>query len=162
MKDIKMLVAGCEADLRSIGIDPGCDITWVINGRAKTRWGMCRKKISGECEISISRRLLEDDVDDWAAKNTIMHELLHCVPGADGHSGLWLKLANEVNRKLPQYHIKQTEAPKEKGLAPVEPKYILECTHCKQQFHRHRMSSAVRNPQRFRCGKCAHPLVRVR
>ena len=75
MKDLHKLVAECQADLASIDISYGRVKTWVINCRAKARWGLCKKRSDGYFEIEISGALLDDNVSDVAAKNTIIHEL---------------------------------------------------------------------------------------
>ena len=41
---------------------------------------------------------------DRSLQNTIYHELLHTIPGADGHTGVWKKWAKYVNEKT-GYHI---------------------------------------------------------
>ena len=116
MKDLEMLASECEADLSSINIQPGEVSQWLINTRAKNRWGQCKRCLPGIFDISISARLLQDSVSDQAAKNTIMHELLHTVKGCYGHKGKWKDLALTVNRLLPQYTIKRTTSAEEKGL----------------------------------------------
>lgn len=82
MKDLNKLASECEQDLLSIGIQPGKVNRWIINTRAKCRWGLCKTVQTGLFDISIAARLLQDDIDDQAAKNTILHELLHTVKGA--------------------------------------------------------------------------------
>ena len=109
MKNLQNLAAACEADLRSIGIRPGRVSAWRVDTRAKSRWGQCRELTPGCFEISIAARLLQDDVSDQAAKDTILHELLHTVRGCHGHTGRWAELAAQVNRLLPQYTIKRTK-----------------------------------------------------
>lgn len=88
MKDLLKLTAECMAQLNALGIDCG-KVTFTVNTRAKKRWGQCRVVGAGSYEISISERLLHDDVDDMAAKNTIMHELAHAADGCrSGHRGV--------------------------------------------------------------------------
>ena len=121
MKDLKTLAAECEAELRSLNIQPGEINSWIVNTRAKNRWGQCKRYLPGLFNISISARLLQDSVSDQAAKNTIMHELLHTVKGCYGHKGKWKVLAMTVNRLLPQYTIKRTTSAEGKG-AGINPK----------------------------------------
>ncbi len=162
MKNLLELAAVCEEALRSIGIQPAAKIRWVVNTRATSRWGHCRQ-LDPDCyEISISSRLLQDDVDTQAVKDTIMHELLHTVKGTKGHTGLWLQLATQVNQRLPGYSIKRTTSYEEKGIQPAEARYILRCSHCGVLFRRQRMSDLVRTPQKYRCGACGHPLKRIK
>lgn len=116
--------------------------------------------------ISISARLLQDSVSDQAAKNTIMHELLHTVKGCYGHKGKWKDLALTVNRLLPQYTIKRTTSAEEKGLESIRKKrtnrYAVKCEHCGKEFCREKMSKLIQHPEKFRCGICGNSLIRVR
>ena len=68
MKDLNKLASECEQDLLSIGIQPGKVNRWIINTRAKCRWGLCKTVQPGLFDISIAARLLQDDIDDQAAK----------------------------------------------------------------------------------------------
>lgn len=43
MKEIQKLAAQCMAELASLGIPYGRVKRWVINTRAKARWGLCEK-----------------------------------------------------------------------------------------------------------------------
>ena len=70
MKDLKKLVEECTADLLSIGIQPRKVNRWIINTRAKCRWGLCKQVAPGEFDISIAACLLIDNVRDQAVKNT--------------------------------------------------------------------------------------------
>ena len=64
MKDLKTLAAECEAELRSLNIQPGEINSWTVNTRAKNRWGQCKRYLPGLFDISISARLLQDNVSD--------------------------------------------------------------------------------------------------
>lgn len=165
MKNLEQLAALCEADLRSLGIRTGAVVCWRINTRAKSCWGQCRELAPGRFELSIAARLLQDEVSDQAAKNTIVHELLHTCPGCHGHRGRWAELAAEVNRRLPQYTIKRTATLEEKGLAPVirtrTDRYMLRCTRCGRTFCRERQSRLILHPEQYRC-TCGGRLVRER
>jgi len=166
MKDLRKLAAECEADLLSIGIQPGKVNQWVINTRAKCRWGQCKQIAPGEFVISIANRLLQDTVSDQAAKNTILHELLHTVKGCHGHKGQWKELAAKVNRRLPQYTIKRTTSYEEKGLE-YKPKartnrYAVKCIQCGNEFYREKESKLIQHPEKYRCGSCGGHLERFR
>lgn len=43
MKNFEMLQKVCIDEVLGAGIEPGNIVSWVINRRAKTRWGMCTK-----------------------------------------------------------------------------------------------------------------------
>ncbi len=165
MKDLHKLVAECQADLASVGIKHGTVSKWTVNTRAKTRWGLCRKLSNGTYEIEIAQILLQDDTTDIAAKNTIIHELLHTCPGCLNHTGKWIQLAQIVNYRLPMYNIKRTTSADEKGVAvrrkePVY-RYILKCGSCGREIKRQKKSAVIEYPQKYRC-VCGGKLLRIR
>ena len=110
-----MLQKVCIDEVLGAGIEPGNIVSWVINRRAKTRWGMCTKNPDGTCIIQIAARLIEDErISEQACKETMIHEILHTCKGCKGHTGLWLIYANIMNKKY-GYHIKRTTSGEEKG-----------------------------------------------
>ncbi len=165
MKDLEQLVAECQAEMKSIGIQIGTVLEWEVNSRAKNRWGQCKQIQPGSYTISISSQLLQDDVSDVAVKETVIHELLHTVKGCHGHTGRWKQLAAKVNRLLPQYTIKRCSSSEEKGIqcAPqaVTYRYKLRCVRCGQEILRQKASSLVTHPERYRCAKCGGNLLRT-
>ncbi len=165
MKDLNTYVVQCQQDLNLLGIPYGNVRRWEINTSAKSRWGLCKCLKGGDFVISIAQMLLEDGVDEQALKDTIVHELLHTVPGCLDHKGKWKMYAELVNRRLPQYTIKRTASREEKGIMVdrVEPvyRYVLQCSNCGTEFSRERKSKLVKNPEKFRCGRCHGRLKRI-
>ncbi len=166
MKDLEKHAAQCQRDLDSLDIPYGKVCRWEINTRAKARWGLCKCLKGGGFVISIAQILLEDDVADQALKDTIVHELLHTVPGCLDHKGKWKMYAELVNRKLPQYTIKRTASREEKGIAErqVAPiyHYAVKCNGCGTVFQRERESKLIKHPEQFRCGLCHGRLIRCK
>lgn len=165
MKDLMILVEICKSDLDSLGIKYGRVSNWTVNTRAKCRLGQCRKIAAGLFDINISEALLKEDVDDQITINTIMHELLHTVPGCFTHKGKWKLYADYVNKKLPQYTIKRVSKESEVDITidrkqPVF-KYILRCTKCGQEVKRQKETKVITNYKRYRCGNCGGRLERI-
>lgn len=165
MKDLMNLVAICKADLDSLRIPYGKVSNWSVNTRAKCRLGQCRKITAGLFDINISEALLKDDVDDQITLNTIMHELLHTVPGCFTHKGKWKLYADYINKKLPRYTIKRVAKESEVDITidrkqPVY-KYILRCTKCAQEIKRQKETKVVTKYKKYRCGKCGGKLERI-
>ena len=165
MKDLMNLVSICKSALDSLRITYGKVSNWTVNTRAKCRLGQCRKITAGLFDINISEALLKDDVDDQITLNTIMHELLHTVPGCFTHKGKWKLYADYINKKLPQYTIKRVAKESEVAITidrkqPVY-KYILRCTKCGQEIKRQKETKVVTNYKRYRCGKCGGKLERI-
>lgn len=165
MKKLEILAAECTQDLLSIGIQPGIVNKWIINTRAKCRWGMCKSVAPGLFNISIAYCLLQDDINDQAAKDTILHELLHTVKGCNGHKGKWKELAAKVNKQLTQYTIKRTTSYNEKGIerTPVMRinKYAVRCLKCGKEYQREKKSKVIQHPEKYRCRICGSKLERV-
>ena len=103
MKDLMKLVGESQRDLASVNIRTSNVRNWSVNTRAKARWGYCVKVSKGLFDIQIAAALLQDDVDDQAVKDTIVHELLHTIPGCFKHTGKWKQYAETINKLLPQY-----------------------------------------------------------
>lgn len=175
MKDLRALAVSCEAELRAVGIRCGTIRRLSVNTRAKSRWGQCRMVSEGVFDIEISARLLQDEVDDIAAKTTMIHELLHTVEGCRGHKGKWKELAELVGRAYPQYQIKRTSSCEEKGVLQEnrpsggrtqdqarktrQARYRITCTGCGARTYRQRASKLIQRPEEFRCGKCGGKLL---
>jgi len=165
MKDLLKYVDECKLELKSIGIKYGNVKDFTVNTRAKSRLGSCKKIGFNTFEISISKFLLEDNIDTQVLKNTIVHELLHTVKGCFSHKHKWKLLAQTVNEKLPEYTITRTTDFKKIGIENQlkEPvfKYILKCENCGLEIKRQRLSKAVQNYEKYRCVKCGGKLKRI-
>ena len=165
MKSLMKIVERCMADLDSLSVAYGSVRSWRVNTRAKSRWGQCRQVAPGVFDISISALLLEETVADQAAMDTIVHELLHTVPGCTGHRGKWKQLAERVNRELPGYRIQRCTPAEEKGIYLPETKrqypYRLQCISCGKEILRQKLCPVVKAPYRYRCGLCGGKLKRI-
>ena len=117
MKDFEELQKECLAEVKAAGITPADKIKWVVNSRAKSRWGLCTRKNNGEYyEIQISNRLLEDDnISVKSCKDTMIHEILHTCADCMKHTGKWKEYARNMNTKY-GYNIKSTTSGAEKGV----------------------------------------------
>jgi predicted SprT family Zn-dependent metalloprotease len=158
MKKLNELAIECMAELDEIGIQYGNVVKWEINTRAKKRWGLCTRLPNGNYVISISNRLLEDNVAEQSAKDTIIHELLHTVKGCMNHKAEWKYQADKVNRAY-GYNIKRCTSYEEKGIerpeaTPREIKHKFVCKDCGKVYTRTKESKFTKNWQRYRCGVC--------
>ena len=167
MKDLNAIVEECKYDIESLGFKVGNIVKVSINTRAKRRWGQCRKTPYGY-EINISDRLLKDDVDDMATKNTVAHELLHTIEGGGGHTGAWKIAAERMNLRY-GYNIKRCTSSEEKGVENIPStyskrsyKYIIKCGNCGLTFKYYKKCKVVGwfldNPSHAkkycRCSRC--------
>ncbi len=162
MNDLKTLIQECQAELSAISIPYGTVTSWKINTRAKSRWGQCRLLPDGTFEIQISHRLLTGMTDPTAAKETIIHELLHTAKGCQNHGKRWKLLADRVNKAYPEYRIKRTSSAQEKGLSEPDTisqkNYVITCQNCGMRSFRKRASRVVTHPEHYRCSRCGGSL----
>ena len=166
MKDLHKLAYECMSQLDRIGIKYG-KVRFTVNTRAKKRWGQCIVRGAGVYDINISARLLADHVDNMAAKNTIMHELIHAADGCrSGHRGRWLAIAAAVMKAYPEYDIKRTASNAEKGFDEeyvpskrLEYKYFYRCLGCGAEAKYKKAGRFIQNPNAYVCIKCRGKFV---
>lgn len=173
----------CIEELKSIGIymedsQKIGKITINIAKRKAKRYGCCkqskpvitcyhieyknhrRRKVYDvflKHDIEISKWVL--DLNDDIIKNTIMHELIHCLPYCNNHGKEFKKYAEYINQKL-GYKI-QRLGNKEKDYEnsnikfedkEITYKYKIKCKNCGLIFYRQRLKkNFIRD---YRCGKC--------
>ena len=129
---LQKLYKECIQELNRIGINfEDKEINIILSKRNNKRYGCCRPE-SPNCDyknvtrkgfkyiikyddykkytIEISRWVL--DLNEDIIKNTIIHELIHCLPYCNNHGVNFKKYANLINAKL-QYNISRVENKKE-------------------------------------------------
>jgi len=172
----------CIEELKTIGINVLSEeigsIDIKINNRSKKRYGSCRQeepdkrylrrvKIDRrtviQCDkfnkhhIEISKWVM--DLNEDIIKNTIIHELIHCMPYCNNHGKQFKAYAKVINEKL-GYNISRVGNKevdykasnieyKEKR---TEYKYEIICQKCGQRVLRQRLNKYF--TRKYRCGKC--------
>ena len=171
----------CINELKTIGINmlkPEVGIIDIkLNNRSKKRYGCCRqeapdknfckrvrkgRKIIVECNrfnkhhIEISTWVM--DLDESIIKNTIIHELIHCLPYCNNHGKEFKNYAKLINAEL-GYNISRLGNKekdfKESNIEYKEEnkyKYKIICTGCGQEVLRQRINKNF--TRKYRCGKC--------
>lgn len=176
------LYTQCLKELESIGLNMRNkeiigNIDIKISKRSNKRYGCCKqenpdkqykviKKIGRRKivqyekfenhHIEISKWVLE--LNDEIIKNTILHELIHCIPFCNNHGKEFKKYANYIEKKL-GYHITTKGNKKEdyeKSNLTYEEKqtysYKIMCEQCGQIIYRKRFNTKL--IKNYRCGKC--------
>lgn len=179
---LEELYAKCIEELKSIGIDilkipyiGKIDIS--ISKRNNKRYGCCKQEepikesktieklgrkrvirygIFNKHHIEISLWVME--LEDEIIKNTIIHEIIHCIPYCNNHGKEFKKYAKYINEKL-GYNISRVGNKKEDYTKSnveynekEEYKYHIKCTNCGQEFLRKRLDKNF--IKKYRCGKC--------
>lgn len=184
---LQKLYNECRNELKSIGIDIDNisqvgEIDISLSKRSVKRYGCCRQedpdiktkhitrrgrhiKICydryNKHHIEISRWVME--LDETIIKNTIMHEMIHCLPGCNNHGTNFKNYASYINKKL-GYEIKRLgDKAADYRYSNVEftddetrYRYKIECQNCKAIFYRQRLNKNF--TRKYRCGKCSGKL----
>ena len=165
MKNLQRLYDETLKDIQALDIPYGIIRKVSVDMGNNKRWGQCRiiKRSPEEVlfSITISKKVLADNLDDMAAKNTIAHEILHTVRGCFNHGAMWKRYAKLLNSAF-GYDIKRTTNSDEKGIAiedaMVNAKYIITCTGCGVKTPYYRKSSIVSSIEQgqksCRCARC--------
>lgn len=160
MRDLQRYAYLGEAMLDRVKIKYAKNIEYVVNSRAQSRLGLC-KKLSGKYTVEISSKLLDERVDEQTLIETVLHEQLHTCYGCMKHTGKWKQLAQKVNEA---YKLNIVRAADEdcmpEDLLP-KPKYVIKCQDCGEKFYRQKLSPLVKRPGNYRCGKCGGKLTLI-
>ena len=172
----------CIIELKSIGIDILDEnnigkIYIQISSRTLKRYGCCKqenpekkyktvKKYRNRRVITyqkfkihhiyISKWVLE--LDDKIIKNTIIHELIHCIPYCNDHGENFKNYAKCINEKF-GYNISRLgnkEEDYKKSNIEYKEKdsynYIITCEECGQKIYRKRLNKNF--VKKYKCGIC--------
>ena len=107
-------------------------------------------------QIEISKWVMELEED--IIKNTIMHELIHCIPYCNNHGIEFKKYAKLINTNY-GYNISRVgDKKKDFEKSNIEYnetkkyKYKVICKGCRQEFYRQRLNRNFTG--KYRCAKC--------
>ncbi len=180
---LKKLYEECIVELKTIGIDINDlskygKIEIHLAKKEAKRYGCCKqsqpdkkyyhyrknkyRKIKVydkfyKHDIEISKWVME--LDDTIIKNTILHEIIHCMPNCNDHGKIFKNYANYINKNL-GYTIQRLGDKKEdykKSMIDykendVKYLYKIKCTQCGLIYLRQRLKkNFIRD---YRCGKC--------
>lgn len=164
MKNLNKLFDEVMEDIQALDI-PVRDVSELVSNKRFTRtWGLCERlrRVNGKVsfKISIAESLLDDSLDDMAAKNTIAHELLHTIEGCMNHGPKWNSWASLL--KEFGYTIKRTTSCAEKGIDADQHfnyKYAITCKSCGHTCKYLKKTKIVSkvlagDTKNIMCGKC--------
>ena len=160
MRDLISYARQCENMLDRLKIKYAQNITYTVNARATSRLGLCKKQ-NDRYTVEISSLLLDEHTAELALIETILHEQLHTCYGCMKHTGRWKQLAEKVNTA---YGLNVKRAADEESIPGdllPKPKYVIKCKGCGAELHRRKLSPLVKNPSRYRCGKCGGKLYLI-
>ena len=172
---LERLYKECSEELRSIGINIETfgNIQIKISQRAKKRYGCCKQEepdkktryreshkirygVYNKHIIEISAWLME--LDETIIKNTIIHEIIHCMPYCNNHGSEFKKYAEHINKRLGYNITREGNKEEDYRKSNIEyhddqqPKYKVQCCDCGQVFYRQRITRGF--TRKYRCGIC--------
>lgn len=177
----------CISELEKIGIkilnnDDIGNITIKISKRNNKRYGACKQEdpdINSKYIEKIGRRRIVKysrykkhniEISPWVLelnekiiKNTIIHEIIHCLPDCNNHGEKFKEYTNYINSKL-NYDISRVGNKKEDYLKSNieykennQYKYKIICKKCGYTFYRQRCNKNFE--KKYRCGKCGGKFI---
>ena len=189
---LNKLYKECIKELNMVGIDILDEkyygkIDVSISKRNNKRYGCCRqeepdkrykaiikrgrRKIIryerfNKHHIEISKLVLE--LEDNIIKNTIIHELIHCIPYCNNHDIEFKKYAKLINNAYGYDISRVGDKKKDYEKSNLEYSegqkynYRVVCKGCKQEFYRQRINKDF--AKKYICGKCKSKfeVVRIR
>ena len=179
---LKELYLECVQELNKLGIDILDEkqygkIDIFIAKRNNKRYGCCKQEEPDKRYKIINkvgrRRIIRYErfnkhhieISPWVMaleesiiKNTIMHELIHCIPFCNNHGSEFKKYANMINTHF-GYDVSRVGNKKndfEKSNINYNEKenynYKIICKGCNQFFYRKRLNKGF--TRKYRCAKC--------
>lgn len=164
MKNLNVMFEKCYEFLCDCGLEmPERDQLEIsVNTRAHSFFGITRriKGRPGCFKIEINKDLLEDRNPNAPLVETIIHELLHTIPGCFNHGKKWQEIASIINQHT-GLHISRTSIIEDKGLVVFSlpdraPLYRVTCPTCGRSVEYKRAAKVILYPERFICGHCNH------
>ena len=149
-KNLNTLLAQVIGEAAALGIPVSNSIhpQVILNGRAVSRFGCCRK-VGLTYYIEVSARLLEGG--EGALRETLAHEVLHTCRGCRDHGPRWKGYAAGMNAAY-GYRVSRTGSWEGLGLQDPRPvRYLLTCESCGLEIKRAKASALVRHPERYHC-----------
>jgi len=120
----------------------------IINTRAKTRHGCCKKQ-NGQYIIEISHRIVS--AGEHSCREVLAHEVLHSCTGCADHGQLWKRYAAMMNDSF-GYNIQRTVKSETLGAkSDYVVRYRFQCQQCGAVIERMKNSVFVKNYKRYRC-----------
>lgn len=134
--------------------------TKIRISKARSKWGSVKyNRVMGTFELTISN-VFEDIKNDREASekllSTVIHELIHTIPGCMNHGFNFKYYAALVNKKYPKLNIQRCTSMSQFGIqkAKKEPLYVVVCNNCKRKWNYYRRSKIFDCISRCKCPYC--------
>ena len=107
----------------------------VKYSKARSYWAQVRRRGEDMYELIISNvfeSIPSEDVARNRFTSSMIHEMIHTIPGCWDHRSKFQRLCRLVNYKYPQYNLQTSTSVEDVGLVePLKtPRYLVTCKHC--------------------------------
>lgn len=159
--DLNKLLKKAIEQVEAQGLEPGpIDENLELSNAAK-EMGRCTKEIVG-FTIRISKYIKDSAEKDLM--DTLVHEVLHTVPGCFNHGAQWKAAADRMNKAY-NYDIERLSTASVANLTDehraILKRYVIKCHDCGHEIYRQRKSKLVNFPELYTCG-CGGELCRIK
>lgn len=106
----------------------------------------------------------DENVAKIRFQSTIIHELIHTIPGCMNHGKRFKRICYLVNKKYPQYKLQTSTGVEDLGIQLEEPipKYKIICKCCgKEYLYQRKPKLAIDMYKCSKCGKSDLELVNI-
>lgn len=167
MRNLEVYGRQCIENLNAIGIYPYEIDSFIVNTRAKRRWGQVQKRNS-RYSININALLLNENCPENSLYETLYHELLHYVDGCMNHGVKWQQLAELVsdcyNVDITRCSSDEKKLGKEFSEEQIQKNtYKVKCCDCGTITKRigYRSPKWYIHPDLYKCSKCGGKLEKI-
>ena len=112
--------------------------------------------------IGINKKLIEDNFE---IEKTMVHELIHTIPGCNNHGPNFKRYAGLINRHYPEYNVSTYYTPdsdETENIANIKkPKYVVTCENCGVKTYFYRKCKTLDILSRCTCKKCKNSNFKV-
>lgn len=156
LKQAQKMLASCQIPYSEVQ-----SISWMSH-HSTTVWGRCtQNRRTGIYQIAVNSAF-RNAGHETALLQTVIHELIHTIPGCMNHGSKWKNCAEKVNQRY-GLHVSRTNSANSMHMEDEiakNAKYVLRCANGHMHY-KTRASNLTRHPEWYRC-QCGAKLKLIR
>ena len=139
----------CEPYIYKVEVKEKSKSYWAKIGRNSKKHSGYFLRIGGLFNL-----IPDEELAKIRFQSTIIHELIHTIPGCMNHGSKFQRICYLVNKKYPQYRLQTATGAEDFGIQLDEPtpKYKIICKCCGKEYLYQRKPKL--NINMYKCSKC--------